>query len=148
MSTVNIRVLRSQDAGFRAAFATLLDRGQTDAGEVEAQVRVIIDAVRARGDAALLEYTARFDSHKPVSVAALELPRARLKNAATAIPAAQRAALESAAERIRTYHARQKIESWNYTEADGTLLGQQVTALERAGHAGHYVGNGIGSTDR
>jgi histidinol dehydrogenase len=133
VSTVNIRVLRSQDAGFRAAFTTLLDRGQTDAGEVEAQVRAIIAAVRARGDAALLEYTARFDGHQPASVAALELPRARLKSAAAAIPAEQRAALESAAERIRAYHARQKIESWNYTEADGTLLGQQVTALDRVG---------------
>ena len=133
MSAVTIRVLRAADAGFRAAFAQLLDRGRTDASEVEAQVRSIIDAVRTRGDAALLEYTTRFDGHTPVSAAALELPRARLKSAAAAIPAAQRVALETAAERIRAYHARQKIESWNYTEADGTQLGQQVSALDRVG---------------
>ena len=133
MATVNMRVLRAADAGFRAEFARLLNRGQADAGEVEAQVRAIIGAVRARGDTALLEYTARFDSFQPAAAAALELPRARLKSAAAAIPAVQREALMSAAERIRAYHARQKIESWNYTEADGTLLGQQVSALDRVG---------------
>jgi histidinol dehydrogenase len=133
VATVNIRVLRAADAGFRAAFAQLLNRGQADAREVEAQVRTILDTVCARGDAALLEYTMRFDTYRPASAAALELPCARLKSAAAAIPAEQRAALETAAERIRVYHTRQKIESWNYTEADDTLLGQQVSALERVG---------------
>jgi histidinol dehydrogenase len=133
MTAVNIRVLRSADADFRAAFARLLDRAQSATAEVEPQVRAIIEAVRARGDAALLEYTARFDGFQPAAAAALELPRARLKSAAAAIPAVQREALMNAAERIRAYHARQKIESWSYTEADGTLLGQQVTALDRVG---------------
>ncbi|MBI5612641.1 MAG: histidinol dehydrogenase [Gammaproteobacteria bacterium] len=133
MTAVNIRMLRSADADFRAALARLLDRAQSAAAEVEPQVRAIIDAVRARGDAALLDYTARFDRFQPASAAALELPRTRLKAAAAAIPAVQREALTDAAERIRAYHARQKLESWSYTEADGTRLGQQVTALDRVG---------------
>jgi len=133
MAAVNIRVLRSTEADFRAAFTRLLDRAQSAAAEVEPQVRAIIEAVRVHGDAALLDYTARFDRFRPASAAALELPRARLKAAAGAIPAVQREALMNAAERIRAYHARQKLESWSYTEADGTLLGQQVTALERVG---------------
>ncbi len=133
MTAVNIRMLRSADADFRAAFTRLLDRAQSDAAEVEPQVRAIVEAVRTRGDAALLDYTARFDRFQPASAAALELPCARLKSAAAAIPAVQREALMNAAERIRAYHARQKLESWSYTEPDGTRLGQQVTALERVG---------------
>jgi histidinol dehydrogenase len=133
MTAINIRVLRSADADFRAAFTRLLDRAQSAAAEVEPQVRAIIDAVRTRGDAALLDYTARFDRFQPASAAAMELPRTRLKAAAEAIPAVQREALMNAAERIRAYHTRQKLESWSYTEADGTLLGQQVTALDRVG---------------
>jgi len=133
VATVDIRVLRSTDAGFRAAFARLLDRNPAAAAEVEPQVRAIIDAVRTRGDAALLDYTERFDGFRPATAAALELPRARLKSAAAAIADGQREALMNAAERIRAYQARQKIESWSYTEADGTLLGQQVTALDRVG---------------
>ena len=133
MTAVNIRVLRSTDADFRAAFTRLLDRAQSAAAEIEPQVRAIIEAVRVRGDAALLDYTTRFDRFRPASAAALELPRARLKAAAEAIPAVQREALMNATERIRAYHVRQKLESWSYTEADGTLLGQQVTALDRVG---------------
>jgi len=131
--TLAIRRLDSSDAGFRAAFAALLDRAQELDRNVEGVVREIIQGIRARADGALLEYTAKFDRWQPAAAAALEIPRARLAEAAQNIPADQRAALEAAAARVRDYHQRQRIDSWSYTEADGTLLGQQVTALDRVG---------------
>jgi len=93
----------------------------------------ILRDVKVRGDAAVLEYTRRFDRLDAASSAALELSQPRLKQALDGLPAAQREALEQAAERVRTYHAKQLMQSWSYTEADGTLLGQQVTALDRVG---------------
>jgi histidinol dehydrogenase len=131
--TLAIRRLDSADAGFRSAFTALLDRTQGLDAKVEGVVREVIAAVRSQGDAALVDYTARFDRWTPSSPAALELPRARLAEAVQKIPADQRRALEAAAERVRRYHERQRIDSWSYTEADGTLLGQQVTALDRVG---------------
>src|SRR4030066_67519 len=131
--TLAIRSLDTTDAGFRAAFVSLLDRAQQLDAKVEAVVREVIGAVRARGDDALLDYTTRFDRWTPASVAALEIPKSLLAQAAEKIPNDQRAALEQAAARVRRYHDRQKIDSWSYTEADGTLLGQQVTALDRVG---------------
>jgi histidinol dehydrogenase len=101
--------------------------------KVNTIVREILTAVRERGDAAVLEYTNRFDRMNVASMSELEIPKARLQEALKNIPAAQREALELSAERVRIYHEKQKQESWSYTEADGTLLGQQVTALERAG---------------
>jgi len=131
--TLAIRRLDSATGDFRAAFTALLDRAQELDARVEGVVREVIGAVRKRGDAALADYTAKFDRWTPASAAALEIPRARLAEAAAAIPAAQRQALEQAAARVRAYHERQRIDSWTYTEADGTLLGQQVTALDRVG---------------
>ncbi len=131
--TLAIRRLNSVDPGFRAAFTQLLDRAQELDQKVEGVVREVIAAVRNRGDAALVEYTTKFDRWTPASATALEIPRARLAEAAKKIPAAQHAALEQAAARVRAYHERQRIDSWTYTEADGTLLGQQVTALDRVG---------------
>ena len=131
--TLTIRSLDTTDAGFRAAFVSLLDRAQQLDAKVEDVVHEVIGAVRARGDDALLEYTARFDRWTPVSTAALEIPQTLLAQAVQNIPADQRTALEQAAARVRRYHERQKIDSWSYTEADGTLLGQQVTALDRVG---------------
>jgi histidinol dehydrogenase len=131
--TLAIRTLDTADAGFRAAFTALLDRAQELDARVEGVVREVIQNVRARGDAALTEYTAKFDRWTPASAAALEIPRADLAAAAASIPSAQRQALEQAAARVRAYHERQRIDSWTYTEADGTLLGQQVTALDRVG---------------
>jgi histidinol dehydrogenase len=128
-----IRILRTTDAGFAAEFAALLDRSQSVDPQIEATVRAIVEDVRSRGDAALIDYTQRFDRHAPGSAAALEIPRTRLEQAARAIDAEARAALAAAAGRIRAYHERQRIESWRYTEADGTVLGQQVTALDRVG---------------
>ena len=98
-----------------------------------AAVREILAQVRARGDDALLEYTHRFDRLDAVQAADLEIPVPRLQQALATIPAEQRAALETAAARIRAYAERQKLESWRFTEADGTILGQQVTPLDRVG---------------
>ncbi len=96
-------------------------------------VNRILDEIRARGDEALLEYTRRFDGWTPASAADLEIPLSRLEQAWNTIPADQRGALEAAAERIRAYAEKQKMEGWEYEEADGTLLGQQVTPLDRVG---------------
>ena len=100
---------------------------------VSGTVREIIQAVQQRGDAAVIEYTNRFDRMQAASMADLTLDASRLDTALAEIPSEQRQALEVAAERLRSYHQHQKMESWSYTEADGTLLGQQVTALDRVG---------------
>jgi len=128
-----IQRLNTRDPGFTVAFGRLLDRSQTADPAVEATVRAIIDDVRARGDAALIDTTRRFDRRTVASIDELEIPPARLNQARFAIAPAARAALETAAARIRAYHAHQRIESWRYTEPDGTVLGQQVTPLARAG---------------
>ena len=100
---------------------------------VTATVREILAQVRGRGDDALLAYTHRFDRLEVGHAADLEISIERLRQALTAIPAEQRGALETAAARIRAYAERQKQESWTFTEADGTVLGQRVTPLDRVG---------------
>lgn len=100
---------------------------------VNDRVDEIISAVRARGDEALVEYTARFDALEVASMAELTIDRARLELALERITDEQRQALETAAKRVRDYHEHQRQESWRYTEADGTVLGQQVTPLDRVG---------------
>ena len=103
---------------------------------IEQRVAGILADVQTRGDAAVLEYTERFDGLKAASMAALELTQAELKAAFDAIPAAQRDALQAAARRVRTYHEAQKKangESWSYRDEDGSLLGQKVTPLDRVG---------------
>jgi histidinol dehydrogenase len=100
---------------------------------VNHRVEEIIAAVRERGDAALIEYTARFDGLDVASMADLTIDRARLELALERITPEQRTALELAAERVRIYHEHQVQPSWRYTEADGTILGQQITPLDRAG---------------
>ncbi|MGD2172704.1 MAG: histidinol dehydrogenase [Gammaproteobacteria bacterium] len=100
---------------------------------VTSVTREILQAVKTDGDRALLEYSRRFDRVEADSVAELELPPARLEQAFRAIDADAREALQQAAARIRAYAERQKLESWEYTESDGTLLGQQITPLDRAG---------------
>ena len=101
--------------------------------KVNAVVKEIISAIRARGDSSLVEYTNRFDRMAVKTMAELEISKPRLHQALANLPAVQRAALEKAAERVRAYHQHQKQSSWTYTEADGTVLGQQVTALDRVG---------------
>jgi histidinol dehydrogenase len=109
------------------AFDSALDE------EIDRTVAAILAEVRARGDAAVLEYTERFDGVKAARVAELELPRGELKRARAGLERGQRKALEQAAARIRNYHARQRAKSWQFTEADGTTLGQRVTPLDRVG---------------
>ena len=133
MTALKLRVLSTRDAGFEAAFAQLLARTQVPDPQIETRARAILDDVRTRGDDALLDYTRQFDRSTAASVAELEIPRARLRDVARALTKEQYEALANAAERIRAYHERQRTESWSYTEPDGTLLGQQVTPLERVG---------------
>ncbi len=130
---IKLRLLDTRDPGFEAAFARLLERSPQRASDVERAVRAILAEVRARGDAALLEYTRRYDRRDVSSVAELEIAQGHLRDAARRLPKEQYDALARAAERIRAYHERQRAESWTYTEPDGTVLGQQVTPLDRVG---------------
>ena len=123
----------TRDSGFQQALTALLAFETAQDPAVDTAVANIIADVQTRGDAALLDYTTRFDRFVPASAAALELTAAELKAAFDRIPDATRTALEAAAERVRRYHEHQKMQSWSYTEADGTLLGQQVTPLDRVG---------------
>jgi histidinol dehydrogenase len=109
------------------AFDAALDQ------EVERAAATIVADVRARGDAAVLDHTARLDGVRAASVSELELTREALGRALAGLDRAQRDALETAAGRIRAYHERQLARSWQFTEADGTVLGQKVTAIDRAG---------------
>ena len=128
--------LSTASATFEADFKARLHwSAETDAG-IEDVVANILRDVQTRGDAAVLEYTNRFDGLNATSVAALELTQAELKAAFDAIPADQRDALQAAAKRVRSYHEAQKKangESWSYRDEDGTLLGQKVTPLDRVG---------------
>ncbi|MEE8388169.1 MAG: histidinol dehydrogenase [Acidiferrobacterales bacterium] len=128
-----MRELDSADRDFQTTVDALLDRDNLSDPKAEKIVREIIEAVRQRGDAALLEYTSRFDDFDADSVPALEITSSRLADAKISLPEDQRVALVTAADRVRVYHQHQKAESWQYTEDDGTVLGQQVTALDRVG---------------
>ena len=128
-----IRRLSTAAANFRSVLDALLSWDSVADSGVQDTVTRVIAEVRRGGDAALMEFTARFDRWDPASAAELEIPARRLTAARDAIPASQREALEHAAARIRAYANHQRMESWSYTEADGTLLGQQVTPLDRAG---------------
>ena len=125
--------LSTRDADFDARLARLTAFDATQDETVDRTVAEILAAVKRRGDAAVLEYTARFDGVTAGTLAELELPRARLARARDALPNAQREALEQAAARVRRYHEKQLAQSWQYTEADGTVLGQKVTPLDRVG---------------
>lgn len=130
---VAIRRLNAADTDFARHLDHLLSWESVSDDGVNQRVLEIIQAVRERGDAALVEYTQRFDGLEVASMADLILPRERLEVALTRVSPAQREALEVAAERVRSYHEKQKQDSWRYTEADGTVLGQKVTPLDRAG---------------
>ncbi len=133
---VNIRCLSTAQDGFEAEFQRVLHwSAETDAA-IETRVAEIVADVRARGDAAVLELTARYDGVQADSVAALEITPAELRAALDAITPAQRSALQAAADRVRSYHQRQlqaTSRSWQYRDADGNLLGQKVTPLDRVG---------------
>lgn len=130
---MDIRRLDSRDADFDDALQELLAWDAATDEQVVVTVRDILQAVRRDGDSALLELTARLDGVKAAAAGELELPSERLREAYDGIDASVREALEQAAGRIRTYAGRQKLESWEYTEQDGTLLGQQVSPLDRVG---------------
>ena len=136
MDHVTLRRLETAAAGFDDALQRLLHwSAETDAA-IEERVAAIVADVRARGDAAVLDYTARFDRVQAASMAGLEIGAAELRAALAQITPAQRAALEAAADRVRDYHRRQLDacgRSWQYRDADGTLLGQKVTPLDRVG---------------
>ncbi|MFG6446852.1 histidinol dehydrogenase [Roseateles sp. BYS180W] len=128
--------LNTQDADFEARFARVLHwSGETD-DAIEQGVQAILADVRSRGDAALLEYTARWDRLHLDHAAALELSSAELRAAFESLGSVQREALQAAAARVRRYHERQLQacgQSWSYRDEDGTLLGQKVTPLDRVG---------------
>ena len=128
--------LSTQDAGFEAAFAQRLHWSADTDAAIEQRVADILADVQQRGDAAVLEYTQRFDGLNAASVAELEITQAELQAALDSLPAVQRDALQAAAARVRKYHEAQKKasgESWSYRDEDGTLLGQKVTPLDRVG---------------
>lgn len=130
---LDIARLQYTDSDFWQRLAGLLAWDGVSDEQVQTTVAAILADVRQRGDAALLEYTARFDQVHAASVAQLEIAPDRLQQALTRIQPAVREALQQAAERIRRYHEHQKQPSWQYEEADGTVLGQQITALDRVG---------------
>jgi histidinol dehydrogenase len=134
--TVNIRVLNTAAVDFEAEFQRVLHWSAETDHAIEERVASILADVQTRGDAAVLEYTQRFDGVVAQSVSELEISRAELLAALEAITPKQRAALEAAAERVRSYHQRQLDacgRSWQYRDADGSLLGQKVTPLDRVG---------------
>ncbi len=130
---MKLRRLSTASAGFDAELERLTryEAAQDDA--VEATTRAIIADVRKRGDVAVLEYTRKFDRIQARTMAELDVPRAKLEAALATLPAARGAALREAAERVHLFHQRQLSQSWEFTEADGTRLGQRVTPLERVG---------------
>ena len=128
--------LSTRDASFEADFNARLHWSAEADAAIEERVAAILADVQQRGDAAVLDYTQRFDGLTAASVQALELTQAELKAAFDGLPAAQRTALQAAAARVRSYHEAQKKasgESWSYRDEDGTLLGQKVTPLDRVG---------------
>ena len=130
---MKIRKLSSRDANFNSDLTKLLAFEETADEALEIVVANVLKDVRQRGDAAVLEYTAKFDRLPLANAQAMELPRDELRAAFDGLPAEQRAALEAAAARVTEYHHKQMQNSWSYTDADGTLLGQQVTPLDRVG---------------
>jgi histidinol dehydrogenase len=130
---MRIRRLASTQPDFEARLAELLAYESVQDPTVEAAVAAILADVKARGDAAVLEFTRRFDRASAESVAALEVPRAEFKRARARIPAASRAALETAVRRVRAYHRKQLAALWRYRESVGIVLGQCVTAFDCVG---------------
>ena len=133
MATLTLRRLDTTAPGFDAALGALVAFESAQDAAIDAAVAAIVADVRARGDAAVLEYTQRFDRLAVPAAAALEIPAAAMRAAFDGLPADQRAALTRAAERVRAFHERQKGQGFRVTEADGSELGQRVTPLDRVG---------------
>lgn len=130
---IALKRFSSTDPDFETRLAALLAFESAQDPAVDAAVADILAAVKADGDAAVVEYTQRFDRMVVDGMGALELSQATLRAALDGLPAVQRQALEAAAGRVRAYHERQAQPSWQYEEADGTLLGQKITPLDRVG---------------
>lgn len=130
---MNIRRLSTQNKSFDADLKALLAFETAQDDSIDLVVAGILKDVKARGDTAVLEYTNRFDKTNATSLSELEVSQKELRAALDGLPTNQRGALQAAADRVRTYHEKQVMQSWSYTEPDGTLLGQQVTALDRVG---------------
>lgn len=130
---IQIKRFNSTDSNFNSNLEKLLafENAQDDA--VDSTVANILADIRKRKDTALIEYTNRFDRLSVTSAKALELTQNDLQQSLAALPSIQRNALEQAAERVRSYHEKQQLSSWQYTDSDGTLLGQKITPLDRAG---------------
>ena len=135
--TFKIRQFDSSSEDFAVALREVLAFDASEDAAIDQAAAGILADVRVRGDSAVLEYTARFDGVEAESLAALQLPQAELDAALDGLEPKRRAALEAAAARVRAYHEKQRIEcgshSWDYTEADGTVLGQKITPLDRVG---------------
>jgi histidinol dehydrogenase len=130
---MKIRRFSTTDVDFESNLKTLLAFETAQDDSIDEVVASILKDVKKRGDLAVLEYTNRFDKTSANSLPELEISQAELYAALTALPADQRDALKIAADRVRAYHEKQLMTSWSYSEADGTLLGQQVTSLDRVG---------------
>ncbi len=128
-----MRRYSTRQADFDARLAELLAFDTAQDPRVDEAVAAILSDVKQRGDAAVLEYTLRYDRVTAASLAELEIAQADMKRALDRVPAEQRSALETAAERVRAYHEQQRAQSWSYRDAHGNELGQQVTPLDRVG---------------
>ncbi len=135
-----IKILDTTDTDFDSQLADLLAWDESDDLTIHQQVTEIIAQVRGRGDAAVLDYTQRFDHFEADNVTDLELSPEQLKAAWNNLSSDVSSALQTAADRIRDYAEKQKLESWQYQQADGTVLGQKITALQRVGL---YVPGGL-----
>ena len=131
--SINVRRFATTDDDFDEKLKALLAFETAQDDSVDVVVAAILKDVKKRGDAAVLEYTNRFDKTNATSLTELEVSKDELTAALNGLPLEQRQALQSAADRVRSYHEKQLMASWSYTEADGTLLGQQVTSLDRVG---------------
>lgn len=128
-----MRTLDSQQADFTQAMDDLLSWESVSDQQVQQTVLDILHQIKNRGDEAVIEFSNRFDHLHVDNMAQLEIGQTQLQEALENLPATQRTALLEAAERVRRYHDKQRSESWQYQEADGTILGQQVTAMDRVG---------------
>ncbi len=133
MSNLIIQKLNTTSADFDQQLKNLLAWNETDDLDIHKRVLDIIADVRKRGDAAVIEYTNRFDNREVINASELEISKEILQTAWENLPEAQAQALQTAADRVRAYAEHQKIQPWQYTEADGTVLGQKITPLDRVG---------------
>ncbi|MDV6345174.1 histidinol dehydrogenase [Nitrosomonas sp. Is37] len=130
---IKLNRLSSTDAKFEEALSALLAFESTQDETVNETVTHILADIKKRGDDALLDYTRRFDHLELSSITEIELPKSDWQQSLQRLQTAEREALEQAARRIRAYHEKQLSQSWQYTESDGTLLGQKITAIDRVG---------------